>query len=633
MSSNIEQLKSLLDYHDDLYYNQDDPELTDAEYDAIKKQYLESIQQEDYESVPGEASSSFEKVQHTHPITSLAKVNSLDALRKEMKRLAPFVIELKMDGLTVVGYPGTATSRGKFATRGNGSIGEDITHTAIKIEGINRVAKVDEAVRIEAYMKKSTFEALNAERIKNGEEPFRNPRNATAGMLRNKDPEKVKGVSYVAYNFVGSTKSESRQLEELKFSGFETVETFSKPDGSIVYEAEDIDLAIQQIEAFDRDALDFEIDGLVIKSNRESALQVFGATGHHPKSMVAYKFPSQGVWTKLVDVIDQVGRTGKVTPVAVIEPTELMGSTITRVTLHNYGIINTLKISKGCEVYLVKANDVIPAIIEARGYNPLKAVKKPMTCPDCQSTLVEVNDQQFCRNPECSSKLLFNMCHIAKRDALDIEGLSEETVKKIIEAGFVKHPFDMFDITEEQILTLEGFAKRSASKLYRNIQKAKNPELKRFIYAAGIPNIGRSVSEDVANKFGSLDALLEDIQNGCKIFSQIDGVGETLVDNMMSHWHLLVKLSEKITPATVEVKQTTQPDTKWTFVITGKFDNPRKHYESLIKDAGHKVSGSVSKKTDYVFAGEAAGSKLTKAQDLGIAIITTEDELLSLLNK
>lgn len=630
MSENVEQLKALLDYHDDLYYNQDDPELTDVEYDALKARYLQLVGQEEFTTVPGEADESFDRIEHTHPIKSLGKVNSLDTLRKEMKRLAPFIIQMKMDGLTVVIYPGETI---KFATRGNGVFGEDISKTAIHIEGMDHVGAIDEPVRLEAFMKKSVFNKLNEERIEAGLEPFKNPRNAAAGMLRNKDASKVQGVEYVAYNLVGSKMPETKQLEKLENNHYNIVDCFRKPDGDMVYNEEDIDLAIQQIEAFDRDALDYEIDGLVIKSNKESALEAFGSTGHHPKNMVAYKFPSQGVWTKLVDVINQVGRTGKVTPVGIIEPTELMGSTITRVTLHNYGIMNALKVSKGCEVLLVKANDVIPAIIEARNYNPLKAIKKPTHCPECNSELVEINDQQFCQNPECSSKLLFNICHLAKRDALDIEGLSEETAKKLIEAGYVKHPFDIFDITEEQIRALGGFAKRSASKLYKNIQNTRETSLKQFIYAAGIPNIGRSASEDIAKKFGDLDSFLSDIENDCEEFSKIDGVGATLVDNVKNNKHLLIKLREKVTPKSEEIKQTATPEQQFTFVITGKFDQPRKHYEALIKDAGHKVSGSVSKKTDYVFAGEAAGSKLTKAQDLGIAIITTEDELLSLLNK
>lgn len=631
MNNEVKRLKALLEYHENLYYVKDDPEITDAEYDAIKKRYLELVGEDEYQKVPGEADGIFSEVEHTHSIQSLAKVNSLDALRKEMERLAPFVIQMKMDGLTVVLYPTENSFR--FATRGNGEIGEDITHTASRINGMDKIGHIDEPVRIEAYMRKSTFERLNEERIKSGEEPFKNPRNAAAGMLRNKDAGKVQGIDYVAYNLVGSKMPETKQVEKLSNNQFQIVDHFSKPDGSIVYKKEDIDLAIQQIESFNRDELDYEIDGLVIKSNKESALEIYGSTGHHPKNMVAYKFPSQGIWTKLVDVINQVGRTGKVTPVGIIEPTELMGSTITRVTLHNYGIMNALKISKGCDVLLVKANDVIPAIIESRNYNPLKAIKKPAHCPECQSELVEINDQQFCQNPECSSKLLFNICHLSKRDALDIEGLSEETAKKIIDAGYVEHPFDIFDLTEEQIMALEGFAKRSASKLHKNIQNSRKTSLKQFIYAAGIPTIGRSVSEDIAKKFGNLDKLLADIDNDCRELSTIEGIGDVLKENIINNKHLLVKLKEKVIPKSEEVKNTSTPSKQLTIVITGKFDQPRKYFEALIKDAGHKTSGSVSKKTDYVLVGEAAGSKLTKAQELNIPILNSEEELLNVINE
>ena len=616
----IQKLKELIEYHDDLYYNQDNPEISDAEYDALKKQYqLLTGEAEIADAVPGEVNAEFEEYEHTFPIKSLAKVNTIEDLRKELLRLAPGVIQPKLDGLTLVIYPD-----GAIVTRGNGEVGENISATASKIRNIKTYSKAP--VRVEAMIDKETFNALNEERLKQGLEPFKNPRNAAAGMLRNKDISKVKGVSYRAYNIVGSDLTESNQLAILQKAGFDVIHSFR-------FDKDTIDSAIQRIQSFDRENFPYEIDGMVIKSDIPNALKVFGETGHHPKNMVAYKFPSQGVWTKLVDVVYQTGRTGKVTPVGIIEPTELMGSTITRVTLHNEGIMDALKVSKGCDVYLIKANDVIPAIIETRNYNPLKAFKKIKQCPVCNSELVTINDQQFCQNHDCKAKLLFNICHIAKRDALDIEGLSEETAKKMIEAGYVDHAFDIFDITEDQIKELEGFAKKSAAKLHKNIQDARQTSLKQFIYAAGIPNIGRSASEDIAKRFGSLEAFLEDIDAGCVELARIDGFGEVLIESVKTHKYLLTRLKEYVTPASEEVKVVAAPEVQLTFVITGKLEQPRKYYEALIKDAGHKVSGSVSKKTDYVLAGEAAGSKFDKAQSLGIPILNSEEELMKALQE
>lgn len=614
----IKQLKALIDYHDDLYYNQDNPEITDAEYDALRKRYAELTGENEPDTVPGEPSEAFSRYEHTFPIKSLAKVNTEEELRKELLRLAPGIIQAKYDGLTLVLYPD-----GAMVTRGNGEVGENIRHTASKIENIRIYP--DGPVRIEAMIDKETFVKLNEERINQGLEPFKNPRNAAAGMLRNKDASKVKGISYRAYNIVGSPLRETEQLELLSDAGFDVASYFS-------YTEENIDEAIEYILNFDREGYPFEIDGMVVKSNKENALELFGETGHHPKNMFAFKWESESVWTTLLDVTYQVGRSGRVTPVAELEPVEIMGSTVSRATLHNHGIMSALKLSKGCDVLLTKANDIIPAIIDSKGYNPLKAFKEPRKCPVCNSILDKVNDQQFCRNPECQSKLLFNVCHLAKRDALDIEGLSEETAKKIIDAGLIKHPFEIFDLTEEQILNLPGFAKRSANKLYQNIQNAKQTSFKQFIYAAGIPGIGKSVSEDIANKLGSFESLIQDITLGkCKKLSEIEGVGDVLLENIRNNWNLLAKLRTKVIPEEVQILNDQPSGKSLTFVITGTLEKPRKYYEEIIKSYNYKVSNSVSRKTDYVLAGAKAGSKLTRAQELGVPIINSEEELLNIL--
>ena len=618
MSNKKQELELLLYDYDDSYYNKNISLITDQEYDAIKKAYLNLCNKEEYDKVPGEIPGNVKRVKHSHPITSLAKVNTKEELLKEVTRLWPAIIQPKIDGLTLVAYPGTTRGRGKFLTRGNGEFGEDKYQNAIKIEDINKVGKVDYTTRMEAYMPISIFNTLNQERISEGLDPFQNPRNAAAGMLNHKDPSKVKGVHYFAYNIVGSSMSNMDQCHQLKKDGFNIID---------IFQFDTIEETVDFIINFPcRDQLDYEIDGLVIKNNEYDSLEKFGSTGHHPKNSFAWKFKSQGEWTKLLSVDYQVGRTGKVTPMARVKPVNILGSTISNVTLHNLGIMSALDLSIGCEAYVIKANDVIPAIIDSRNSTD-KKISLINKCPICSSNLEEINSQQFCRNPQCYSKLLYNVCHLAKRDALDIEGLSEMTARKIIDAEYIKYPFDIFDLNIEQLFELSGFGQKSAEKLYDAIQKAKVTTLKKFIYAAGIPNIGRSVSEDIANKFGSLEAFLGDISVGAPLTKDIDGVGETLIQSILDNYNLLIELNKKIAPITQEVTKPKSIDKQFSFVITGKLEKPRTYYEGLIKEAGHKCGSSVSKSTDYLVCNDPdfVSSKMDKAKKFGVRIISCED--------
>lgn len=327
----------------------------------------------------------------------------------------------------------------------------------------------------------------------------------------------------------------------------------------------------------------------------------------------------------------QVKRTGKITPVAELEPVDLDGTTVTRATLHNQAICDALGVRINGPVFVERANDVIPAVIEAqtpptRNTFPVIA---PTECPECNSVVVKINDQHFCESSDCPAKTVGRIVHLAKRDALDIEGLSEETAQKMYDAGVI-NPFLIFDLTTEKIGRLPGFAKRSAAKLYDAIQAVRSTELKRFLYAASVPGVGRSVSEDIANTFGTIEAFIEDTGNDFVKTRKIEGIGDTLINNMINHGYLWGNLLEYVTPrpSTVMAK----PDIVLTFVITGALEHPRSYYENLIKGAGHKVSGSVSKKTDYVIVGEDAGSKLDKARELGIKQLTTEYELKVVLD-
>lgn len=618
------KLKEILDYHNTLYYTMDAPEILDEEYDEIKKKYIEL--EGEYNFVPGSISSNLDSVAHSYPVKSLDKVNTLEETRAEIRRLLPVVIQPKIDGLTVVGYPGTITNSGMFVTRGNGLVGEKITNTAIKIEGINKVSKDNDApIRMEAYMPISVFNTLNAAKIAKGEEPFKNPRNAAAGMLRHKNADKVEGIYYWAYNIMGSTKSESEQLEELRRYNFITIPSWRFTN---------VDEALDFITKFNRKTLDYEIDGLVIKSDLPDSLAIFGETGHHPKNATAYKFAAEGKWTTIKYIEWKIGKTGRITPVATLNPIDLEGSTISRVTLHNKSIMDTLGITEVCEVFVIKAQGIIPAIIKVRNISG-PSIIEPTYCPSCGIKTERINDQIFCNNINCKEKMVRRISHIGSRDALDIEGLSDETALKIVEAIDPKSAFDIFNLTVEDIIKLPGFAKKSADNLYKAIQGARNIDLKRFLYAAGIPMVGRSATEDIANVFGSYPDILEDMRNGYTKMKAIEGIGPILIDNMKEYGFLWVELKKYVTPINKEKIST--PDKVLTFVITGTLEKPRSYYENMIKKVGHKISGSLSKVTNYLLAGQEAGSKLSKAIELGFdkegRILYSEEELIKVLKQ
>jgi DNA ligase (NAD+) len=613
----IQNLKQQLDYHDDLYYNKDNPELSDAEYDALKSQYLSLTNQQEYNYVPGEAQ--FKKYTHQFPVKSLGKINTIEQAKTEIKRLFPVVIEPKYDGLTLVLYPD-----GKIVTRGNGLIGEDVTYCASKFVNKNHPFKYlpfDLPIRGEAIMPISLFKEINAKRELEGKELFKNPRNAIAGILRNKDNSNVpEGLRFIAYEIVGSANSHIRQLLELR-------EYFEIPEADTIWNYSEIDDAISFIENFDRLKLDYEIDGLVIKSNKANALDVFGEVEHHPNSAVAFKFPNQGEWSVLNSITWQTGRTGRVTPVAELKPVDILGSTIERATLHNIGYINALGLQIGDEILVVKSNDVIPAVIQCKETESSEPIEIIDECPSCGSKLKTINDQLFCTNDNCQAKLLYKTSHMVSRDALNIDGLSEQTVLKMIEAGYIQEPWDIFDITEEQILRLDGFAKKSAKKTYEAIQNARNCDFDRAIYASGIELVGRKVSKDIAKKFGSYNELI----NCCfleGVLSKIDGIGDSIIQSFVNNIDQLEKLVKYLNIQKPEEKKesTFKPLDNLTFVVTGNVETfkNRKELEELITSLNGKLSGSVSSKTNYLINNDVTSSsgKNKKAKELNVPIIS-----------
>lgn len=607
-----EQLKKLVEYHDDLYYNKSTPEITDSEYDALRDKLL-SVGKQSLDYVPGDSTGEFVRYMHTHPITSLEKVNEEEKLRSHIKRLLPVIIEPKFDGLTIVSY-----ESGRKVTRGNGEIGDDITDNCIAIG----IPSFHLAVRGEAIISKSNFVLLNKERVGKGLEPFKNARNAASGIIRSSDSEDVHRIDFKAFDVLGSELPQSEALNEhLTPAGFDTTEH---------WEFDNVDDAVNFILSFDRESYDYELDGLVIKSDIPNARVHFGETGHHPKDAVAWKFPAQGKWSTLLDVQIQLGRTGKITPVGIIAPVELLGSTISRVTLHNHALMQASKLSIGCEVFVIKANDVIPAIINSNKYDPANAPAVPTHCSVCQSSLTAINNQLFCEELTCPSKLLGRIVHLAKRDALDIPGLSEQTANKIVDTLKIKQVEELFDLSVEDFLKLPGFAQTSATNLYKSIQDARIRPFRNFLYAVGLPLIGRTASKALSTIYTSRDEFFADANSGFPEASKLKGFGDEMMNVLRQNVATIALLEEVMADVVYSPKQAIATG-DLNICVTGKLEKSRDHYKDLIEAAGHKFASGVTKRTTHLLAGEKAGSKLAKAEELGIPVLTTEQELLEIL--
>lgn len=680
------ELKDILNHHDDLYYNQDSPEISDFEYDALKNQYVELYGEYNY--VPGEANINSKKYNHTTNVSSLDKLQITDekGIRKNLERLWPVVIQPKMDGLTIVTYPDK-----EHVTRGDGHIGEIVTEKVNKVDGLGDTMIFP--IRSEVVMLHSAFNKINKERIEKGLKPFENCRNAAAGMLRNLDESKVQGLKAFAYNTLFEEEdpdyleedeepeinaSAQTQINILKTIGWNTVDS---------YEPIDIDDAIEYIKNYDRTSLDYDIDGLVVKHNGEKS---FGETTHHPLNAIAIKFIPEGGWTTLNNIIWSVGRTGKTVPKALFDPIYILGSEVKQATLHNMGIIKALGLEeitlKGkcdsiTEVFVIKANDVIPAITKVRvkendGHNIyVNRINKPTKCPDCGFELREEKDQLFCDNENCSSRVLNKLIHLAERDCFNIEDLGEETAVKLIakykhnlkmtltqientcevleenddfesiykEEEEVKrrlkqiHPSFIYELTKNDIKSLEGFAEKSATNLYNEIQKSKTIYFDKFLAGCGIPLVGRRMAKEIAEfyytkgKTSEVEEFAQDYANGFAKLKKLKGIGKETINSLNKHYEsYIIPFGEydfNIKDIIPKIKNKNQ----LTFVITGEFDTNRNEIKEKIENAGHKVTGSVSKKTNYVLAGKEAGSKLQKAKELQINIITSLKELENIL--
>ena len=650
----IEQLRRELVQAGHEYYVLDRPTMSDYDYDH-KLRRLEELEREHPETVTpdsptqrvgGEAMSSFAPVTHRVPLESLQDVFDFDELRAFDQRVrataadAEYMTEPKVDGLSVaLEYEDGLFVRG--ATRGDGQVGEDVTENLRTIKSIPlRIpdSKGGLIVRGEVYMPKKVFYALNDERERRGEALFANPRNAAAGSLRQQDPRiaAARHLDIAVFN-VQWAENETFQthgetLEYLKNKGFKVIPHYS---------CRTIEQAVSRVEEIGegRESFPFDIDGAVIKVDRLDQRQLLGSTAKFPRWAAAYKYPPEVKPSRMLDIVVQVGRTGVLTPKAVLEPVRLAGTTVTSATLHNQDFISEKDIRIGDTVLVRKAGEIIPEVLSVvmdRRPQGARPYFLPTVCPVCGAPVVRDEDgaHMRCTGAECPAQLLRNLTHFASRDAMDIDGLGVAVVENLVNAGLIKTPGDLYFLKENDVAGLERMGKKSARNLLAAIERSKENDLSRLIYAFGIRQVGQKAGKILAARFRTMDALenaaLEEL-------TAVDDIGEitarSILDWMASPQsrHLIRRLREAGVNMTAAEQGSDQRFAGITFVFTGALEKfTRDEAAAMVEQRGGKAASSVSKKTGYVVAGEAAGSKLRKAQELGVPVLT-EDEFLQML--
>lgn len=641
----IDELRTQIEYHSKRYYDEDAPEIEDDAFDALTRElkaleemYPSLITPDSYtQRVHGEVSNLFTPVTHAVPLGSLQDVFSLDEVREFDRRVREtiphptYVVEPKIDGLSIaLEYENGSFVRG--ATRGDGLTGEDVSANLRGIASIpwelpEKVSRL--IVRGEVYMPRKTFASLVEKQQQNGEKTFKNPRNAAAGSLRQKDPAvtKSRGLDLFVFNLQlieGETLlSHADSLERLKSFGFPMVPFYTVTD--------DIEETIKEIERIGdvRQSLPFDIDGAVIKVNAFTDREELGETSKFPKWAVAFKYPPEEKETTLLDVTVAVGRTGVLTPTGIFEPVTLAGTTVSRATLHNEDFIKEKNLAIGDRVILRKAGDIIPEVVRVvRHKEGMPAYQLPHVCPSCGSPVYREEDEAAlrCNNPSCPAQTLRNLIHFCSRDAMDIEGLGPAVLEQLVDAGLVTAAYDLYSLDLQAIAQLEGLGEKSAENFRMAIEKSKENDLYRVIYALGIRHIGEKAAKLLSAQFGSIDALMTATEQE---LCAIDGFGEIMAKSVIAYFTLpgSLYLIERLRDAGVNMhaEQTTMQDQRFagmTFVLTGTLPTmKRDEAAALIEARGGKTSSSVSQKTTVVLAGEEAGSKLLKAQSLGIRII------------
>lgn len=645
----LERMKELvktINFHNYNYYSLDNPTISDAEWDKLYDELL-LLERETGMVLPasptkrvgGEMLEEFVKKEHKVPLYSLEKCNQYDKLKdwvenvKKAVKNAKFYVEYKYDGLSIA----IKYKNGELVealTRGNGAIGEDITAQAktIRTVPLSIDFKGELVVQGECIMKLSELEKYN----QTAQEPLKNARNGAAGALRNLDPKVTKSrnldvvfyaVNY-AENVVFNTQEEMYYfLKEHKFNVEKNI--------SVLESYEDIENAVKNIDSEKYD-LDFLIDGAVLKLNNIKSREIFGYTSKFPKWAIAFKFEAQELSTKLNDVVWQVGRTGKITPIGLIEPVVLAGATIKKATLNNYGDIIRKKVKINCYVFVRRSNEVIPEILGVAHYTDEdKEIIAPTICPSCGAVLKEVGANLFCPNYECPAQIKDRITHFVSRDAFNIDGVSEKTVEQLYNECYLRSVVDLYGLTKEQLLGLEGFKDKKADNFITELNKSKNIPLERFIYALGISNIGKKSAKDLVKHFKSLNALMNaSLDELNSIFDFGDIMAQNVYDFFRDSKNLNVinqLLQIGVSPIESAHKLKSQKFENCTFVLTGTLPNlSRDEATKIIEENGGKTSSSVSKNTSYVLVGEDAGSKLDKARKLGVKELN-ESEFIKML--
>lgn len=645
----IEELKTILERANHNYYDLDAPTLEDDEYDAfmrelcdLEKQFPELMTEDSpSQRVGGSAQTTFEKVRHEVQMGSLQDVFSTDEVRAFVERVQSegakeFTVEMKIDGLSVsLVYENGTLIQG--STRGDGFIGEDITPNLKTIRTIPLTIPENLPlleVRGEVYMPKKSFGELCELQEKNGEPLPKNPRNAAAGSLRQKDSkitasrkldifcfniQRVEGKSF-------STHSES--LEFIGNLGFHTI-----PDVRVCHTADEIIERIEEIGQL-RQSLPFDIDGAVVKVNDLELRNEIGMTSKVPKWAVAFKYPPEEKETTLNSIEINVGRTGALTPVANFDTVQLAGTAVSRAILHNQDFISEKDIRVGDRIIVRKAGDIIPEVVKSVSHAAdSEPYYIPETCPVCGARAVRDEDEAVirCQNPDCPAQLLRSLEHFASRGAMNIDGLGEAIVEQLVNEDLVHTVADLYTLTLQDLTALERFGEKSAIKLLDNIENSKKNELDRLIFALGIRGIGQKAAQLLCAKFGDMESIMA---ASAEEIASIDGFGEVLADsvyNAMREPHRIA-LIERLKELGLNMKYSDQKVSDklngLTFVLTGTLPTlKRDQAKEMIEKRGGKCSGSVSKKTSYVVAGEEAGSKLTKANELGIPVLTEEQFL------
>lgn len=649
------ELREQIEYNNHLYYDLDEPTLDDYDYDMLNNE-LKALEKEfpqladtasPTQHVGGTASSKFDKITHMVKMESLQDAFSLEEIREFDRRVRDagivpeYVVEAKIDGLSVsIEYENGHLIRG--STRGDGVVGEDITENLITIKDIPKEIPNAPAfleVRGEVYMPHAAFNKLVEQQELEDKKPFKNPRNAAAGSLRQKDSSvtAARGLSIFVFNvqqIEGKTLTTHKEsLDYLKSLGFVV-----SPRYSLYTNIEAVIDEIMKIGEL-RNSLEFDIDGAVVKVNGFTDRNALGSTNKFPRWAAAFKYPPEEKDTRLLNIEVSVGRTGVLTPTAVFEPIQLAGTTVARAILHNADFIRQLDVHVGDTIRVRKAGDIIPEVVQVVQHaESTQPFAMPHVCPSCGAPVAHLEDEAAlrCVNPECPAQALRNIIHFASRGAMNIDGFGPAVATQLVDKGYVHNAADIYYVTEEQLLTLEKFKQKSVANLLQAITASKQNNLDKLLFGLGIRNIGAKAAMLLAEHFGSMQAVTQASQEE---IDTIDGFGGVMTQSVLAFFDKdgTQDLLQRLTVAGVNMQYTGNKKSDIlagaTIVVTGTLPSlSRQEAESLIAQYGGKAASSVSKKTAYVLAGEAAGSKLTKAQQLGVPVIT-EEQFIQMINE